>query len=64
MHPEYDDFEIAEYLLGDLTKQLSGDYPEANIYIYLNRECRNAITACEKNGFAPFEFWVDMILEK
>lgn len=64
VHPNYDNNEMSKYLLCETIKQLSKSYSEETIYIYLNRDCKNAISACEENGFTPFEFWVDMILER
>ncbi|MBW9158929.1 MULTISPECIES: GNAT family N-acetyltransferase [Clostridium] len=64
VHPDYDNNGVNEYILGKTIKHLSKSSSEDNVYIYLNRDCQNAISACEKNGFAPFEFWVDMILER
>lgn len=62
--PEYDETYIGEYILREAMNQLAKVCPEETIYIYLNRDCKNAVSACEKNGFIPFEFWTDMILEK
>lgn len=62
--PEYNGRGVGDYILSKTINQLSKAYREEIIYIYLNRDCFDAITACEKNGFIPFEFWTDMILER
>lgn len=64
IHPEYDKSNVGEVLLNETLKSLSKLCPDERIYIYLNRDCKNAVSACEKNGFASFEFWTDMILER
>jgi hypothetical protein len=64
IHPDYDKDGISEYLLGETIKQMSKTCSEDGIYIYLNRNCRNAIAACTAKDFAPFEFWVDMTLQR
>jgi predicted DNA-binding protein len=61
---EFDDNGTGTYLLHQTIQKLITDYPEETIYIYLNRDCKNAVSACEGNGFAPFEFWTDMILDR
>lgn len=60
----YDSTNLGEYLLNKTIQELSADYPEETYYIYLNRDCFDAVMSCEKNGFIPFEFWTDMILDR
>lgn len=62
--PEYNDSSIGDCILSETIIQLSKVCPEEAIYIYLNRDCHDAVSTCEKNGFVPFEFWTDMILER
>lgn len=62
--PEYDNSSIGEYILSETIMHLSKVYPGETTYIYLNRDCHDAVSACEKNGFVPFEFWTDMILKR
>ncbi len=62
--PEYNCSSIGEYLLSETVAQLAKIYPDESIYIYLNRDCYDAVSACEKVGFVPFEFWTDMIFER
>lgn len=64
VHPQYGDDGIGEYILNEEIVQLSKTCSGEDIYIYLNRDCRDAVTACEKIGFVPFEFWTDMILTR
>lgn len=61
---EYNRTGIGDYILRNTISQLSKLYPEEGIYIYLNRDCYDAVNSCKKNGFAPYEFWADMILER
>ncbi|MDF2540399.1 MAG: hypothetical protein K0S47_117 [Herbinix sp.] len=61
--PNYDDRNLGNYILSRVIKEFMTEQPEDTIYIYLNRDCRNAVDACEANGFVPFEFWTDMILK-
>lgn len=62
--PEYNNSNIGEFILNQVILHLSKDCPDEALYIYLNRNCQDAISACEKNGFIPFEFWTDMIFER
>ncbi len=62
--PEYNGSSVGDYILSKTIDQLSKVCSEEDLYIYLNRDCHDAVTACEKNGFIPFEFWTDMILER
>lgn len=62
--PEYAHSNIGDYLLSSTIMNLSKVCPDESIYIYLNRDCRDAVSSCEKNKFTPFEFWTDMILER
>ncbi len=62
--PEYNGSNVGDYILSKTISQLSKACQEETIYVYLNRDCYDAVTACEKNGFTSFEFWTDMILEK
>ena len=61
---QYSGTDIGDYILSSTIIQLSKLYPEETIYIYLNRDCYEAVNSCKKNGFTPFEFWTDMILER
>lgn len=62
--PKYNSEKISEYLLNRTVSQLTKNNPKESLYIYLNRDCYEAVSACEKNGFVPFEFWTDMIFER
>jgi len=62
--PEFNECSVGDYILNKTINQLSKSYPEETIYIYLNRDCYDAVNVCEKNGFTPFEFWTDMIFER
>lgn len=62
--PEYNNSRIGEHLLSKTIWDLSNNCPDETLYIYLNRDCYDAISACENNGFVPFEFWTDMIFER
>lgn len=62
IHPDYDKDSVSEYLLSETIQYMFKNCSEEDIYIYLNRDCRNAISACTEKGFVPFEFWVDMTL--
>lgn len=62
--PEYDGSNVGYYILGEVIKNLAKTCPDETIYIYLNRDCRDAVLACEKYGFVPFEYWTDMIFER
>lgn len=62
--PELDDTNAGDYLLNATVKKFIQVYPEETLYIYLNRDCYYSVKACEENGFTPFEFWTDMILER
>lgn len=62
--PEYSNTSIGEYILSKTILHLSKNYQDETLYIYLNRDCHDAISVCEKNGFVPFEFWTDMIFER
>ncbi|MDQ0087896.1 hypothetical protein J2T12_001302 [Paenibacillus anaericanus] len=62
--PEYNNSLIGEHLLSKTIWDLSNSCPDETLYIYLNRDCYDAISACEINGFVPFEFWTDMIFER
>jgi hypothetical protein len=64
VHPNYDTNELSKHVLCETIKHLSTSCSKDNIHIYLNRDCLNAISVCEENGFVAFEFWVDMILKK
>jgi hypothetical protein len=64
IHPDYDKDYINEYLLSETIQQMLKTCSEEDVYIYLNRDCRNAISACTAKGFVPFEFWVDMTLHR
>ncbi|WP_026477786.1 GNAT family N-acetyltransferase [Alkaliphilus transvaalensis] len=64
VHPAYSNSNVGEYLLNQALKKILKDQPNETICIYLNRDCYEAVEACEKNGFTSFEFWTDMILEK
>lgn len=62
--PEFNGRGVGDYILNKTINRLSKAYPEETIYIYLNRDCYDAVNACERNGFVPFEFWTDMIFER
>jgi len=64
VHPAYNNSNVGEYLLGQTITNLYEVSPNEVLVIYLNRDCFDAVNACEKNGFAAFEFWTDMILER
>lgn len=55
---------IEEYILREELKLIYKLYPYGDIICYLTRSFRNQVNAFEKNGFIPFEFWVDFTLEK
>lgn len=62
--PAYDKTDIGAYLLHQTLKSIEAKQVQHDIIIYLNRDCFEAIEACEKNGFVAFEFWTDLFLDK
>lgn len=62
--PELNNTNVGNYLLNVTIKKFNQAYPEETVYIYLNRDCFDSVKACKENGFIPFEFWTDMILER
>lgn len=62
--PEYEQTHIGTYLLNQTVKSIEAKESQGDLIIYLNRDCFEAIEACEKNGFVSFEFWTDLFLDK
>lgn len=59
IHPR--ESNIADYLLYETLNDLA---PTDDVYVYVNRDCKQAVAACENHDFQPFEFWTDLILER
>lgn len=62
--PDFDQTNVASLLLATTIASIDEYYDDAEIIIYLNRNCKEAIKACEDNGMVAFEFWVDLIYDK
>ncbi|QOY38341.1 hypothetical protein AWH56_012880 [Anaerobacillus isosaccharinicus] len=52
---------ISEFLLNQMLNDIA---TTDDVYVYVNRDCKGEVDACEKHNFQPFEFWTDLILEK
>lgn len=59
VHPKVNG--ISEFLLNQTLNDID---PTDDVYVYINRDCKGTVAACQKYNFQPFEFWTDLILEK